>query len=415
ALDRLHEPAQRALIALYDRAGQRSAALRQYEEFKRLLSAELGAAPQPDTAVLAEDIRGGHRAAAGEPPGATRLALPVAPTAFIGRRSELAEIARLLDSFDVRLISLVGPGGIGKTRLALQSAHLSGDHFSHGACFIPLAPLASPEFILQALANALTIPVSDRANLQQQVNAYLANKHLLLVMDNFEHLMDGAPLLTDLLQHAPGVKILVTSRERLNLDGEWVIEVSGLSYPWDEKEKELEQYSAVQLFLSSARRVTSTFTLTAADRPFLVRICNRLEGMPLGLELAASWVRALSCREIAEEIERDLDFLTSPRRDVPESHRSLRAVFERSWGLLDDDERGLLRRISVFRGGFSREAAAAVAGASASMLARLVDHSLLRRAASGRFEIHELLRQYTAQKLAGNPDEELRTRLAHAR
>lgn len=419
ALDRLHEPAQRALMALYDRAGQRSAALRQYEEVKRLLSAELGVAPQPETAALAETIRGGGKTAAatggtGEPSAAGRRSLPVAATAFIGRRSELAEIARLLDSFDVRLISLVGPGGIGKTRLALQSAHLNGGHFSHGACFIPLAPLASPEFILQALANALAIPASDRANLKQQIYAYLANKQVLLVMDNFEHLLDGAPLLTNLLQHAPGVKILVTSRERLNLDGEWVIEVSGLSYPWDEKDKELEEYSAVQLFLSSARRVSSQFTLPAADRPYLVRICNRLEGMPLGIELAASWVRALSCREIAAEIERDLDFLTSPRRDVPESHRSLRAVFERSWELLDEDERGLLRRISVFRGGFSREAAAEVAGASAGMLAHLVDHSLLRRASSGRFEIHELLRQYTAQKLAEDPDEERQTRLAHA-
>jgi predicted ATPase/DNA-binding SARP family transcriptional activator/Tfp pilus assembly protein PilF len=421
ALDRLHEPAQRALMALYDRANQRSAALRQYDEFIRLLSTELGVTPQPETTALAHAIRTGRSAISRpvtsmpEAAAPSRMKLPLAPTAFIGRRSELAEISRLLDSFDVRLISLVGPGGIGKTRLALQSAYLNGDHFSHGACFVPLAALPSAEFIPQALANALTIPVSDRANLLQQICTYLANKHILLVMDNFEHLVSGAPLLADLLQRAPGMKILVTSRERLNLDGEWVIELSGLSYPWDEKEKELEQYSAVQLFLNSARRVSSGFSLTAEDRPYLVRICHRLEGMPLGLELAASWVRALSCHEIADEIERDLDFLTSPRRDVPESHRSLRAVFERSWNLLDDEERGIVKRISVFRGGFSREAAAEIAGAGAAMLAHLVDHSLLRRSPSGRFEIHELLRQYAAQKLAEDPDEEALARQKHAR
>lgn len=420
ALDRLHEPAQRALMALYNRAGQRSAALRQFDELKRLLSAELGTAPQPETAALAESIRGGQAAGAAPAPlqtpaPAARATLPTAPTAFIGRRSELAEITRLLNESDVRLITLIGPGGIGKTRLALQSAHLNIDRFSHGACFVPLAPLASAEFIIPALANALAVPVTDRAKLSQQIHTYLANKRMLLVMDNFEHLVDGAAQLEDLLQHAPDIKILVTSRERLNLEDEWAIEVSGLSYPWDEKEKELEQYSAVQLFLSSARRVSSSFALTAADRPYLVRICSRLEGMPLGLELAASWVRALSCREIAEEIERDLDFLTSPRRDASASHRSLRAVFERSWDLLDDEERAVLKRISVFRGGFSREAAAEIAGAGPAMLAHLVDHSLLRRGPSGRLEIHELLRQYAAQKLAEDPEEDALTRQKHTR
>lgn len=422
ALDRLHEPAERALISLYERAGQRSAALRQYDEFKHLLSAELGAAPQPETIALAETIRGG-RQATGRPPAPVSetvsapvpVALPRPSTAFIGRRSELAEIAGLLESPDVRLINLVGPGGVGKTRLALQAASLNGAHFNHGVCFVPLAPLNSARFIPQALAKALGLPNSDQIDLFKQISTYLANKKMLLVMDNFEHLRDGAPLLNDLLQRAPGLKILVTSRERLNLEGEWGIEIFGLSFPWDEKEKDLEGYSAVQLFLSSARRVSSHFTLADSDRPALVRICRRLEGMPLGIELAAAWVRALNCREIAEEIDRDLDFLTSPNRDAPEGHRSLRAVFERSWDLLKEDERVILSRMAVFRGGLTREAAFEVAGASPGMLAQLVDHSLLQRSPSGRFAIHELLRQYAAEKLAENPTEEELTRQRYTR
>lgn len=421
ALDRLHEPAQRALMSLYDRAGQRSAALRQFDELKRQLAAELGAVPQPETVALGEAIRAGRpatqQAAAPEVVAAPApAALPRPATAFIGRRSELVEIASLLAAPDVRLISLVGPGGIGKTRLALQAATFNGGRFDHGVCFVPLAPLTSAQFILQALAKALGLPNSDQVDLNQQIGTYLANKKMLLVMDNFEHLLDGAPLLDDLLQRAPGLKILATSRERLNLEGEWVIEIFGLSFPWDEREKDLEGYSAVQLFLSSARRVSSRFTLADADRPALVRICRRLEGMPLGVELAAGWVRALSCQEIAAEIERDLDFLTSPRRDAPEGHRSLRAVFERSWKLLNAAEREILSRISIFRGGFSRDAAFTIAGADPGMLAQLVDHSLLQRApSSGRFGIHELLRQYAAEKLAENPVEELLTRQRYTR
>jgi predicted ATPase/Tfp pilus assembly protein PilF len=236
---------------------------------------------------------------------------------------------------------------------------------------------------------------------------------MLLMLDNFEHLITGAGFLADILENAPGVKLLTTSRERLNLRAEWLFEVKGLKYPLDRNlvswrnrvSTDVEGYSAVQLFVESARRVHSDFRLSEAEKPFVVRVCQMLEGMPLGIELAAAWVRVLSCAEIAEEIEHNLGFLASPLRDVAERHRSLRAVFEHSWNLLSQEERVTFSKLSVFRGGFRREAAERVAGASLFLLMALADKSLLRRDASGRYDILEVLRQYGAEKLKEAPRE----------
>jgi predicted ATPase len=200
---------------------------------------------------------------------------------------------------------------------------------------------------------------------------------------------------------APGLKILVTSRERLNLRGEWLFEVKGLRIPDGPKADEADSFSAVQLFLQCARRAQPGFSLSEDERPAVIRICQLVEGLPLGIELAAAWVRALSGREIAAEIERNLEFLTAPQRDVSERHRSLKAVFEHSWRFLSEVEQRVFRSLSVFHGGFEREAAEGVAGASLTVLAALVDKSLLRRrSASGRYEMHELLRQYASEKLS---------------
>jgi predicted ATPase/DNA-binding SARP family transcriptional activator len=414
ALDPLHEPAHRELMKLYAWAGQRPAALRQYQECLRILEQELGAAPSQETTQLYEAIRAnqpppppetavtGTKTPAGvRPPSGPRHNLPLQPTPFIGREKVLGEIAGLLQDPDCRLLTLVGPGGIGKTRLALQAASEQLDAFLYGVWFVSLAPLSSPEFIVPTMADALRFSFFQREGDEpkQQLLNYLREKQMLLLLDNFDHLVEGAGLLSEVLASAPLVKILVTSRQRLNLREEWSLEIQGMRFPEDGEIESLEGYSAMQLFLERARRADVGFSLTEDQIPDLVRICRLVQGMPLGIELAAAWVKMLSCREIAHEIERSLDFLATSMRGVPARHRSLRAVFDHSWQLLAEAERSVFRKLSAFRGGFRREAAAQVAGADLPLLSALVDKSLLRRGRSGRYEMHELLRQYAAQKL----------------
>ncbi len=414
ALDPLHEPAHRALMKLYAWHGQRAAALRQYRECVRILEEELGVPPQDETTQLYEAIRSNQLAPAPQeaalatekpvrvtPPTERRQNLPAQPTSFVGREEELAEIASLLSEPDARLVSLVGLGGVGKTRLAVQAALGQIDAFSHGVYFVPLGPLSSPEFIVPTIADVLGFSFYQREGLdpKQQLLNFLRAKQMLLVMDNFEHLVGGAGLLTEVLAIAPGVRILVTSRHRLNLQGEWVLPVSGLRFPMNGDTGRLEDHSAVQLFLRRAGQADASGRLTEEDMPCVIRICQLVEGMPLAIELAAAWLKVLSCREIAAEIERGLGFLTTQVQDLPERHRSLRAVFDHSWELLSAAEAAAFRRLSVFRGGFTREAATQVAGADLAILSALVDKSLVHRHESGRYEVHELLRQRAAERL----------------
>jgi predicted ATPase len=268
-----------------------------------------------------------------------------------------------------------------------------------GVAFVPLAPLSSIELIVSAIADALGLALHSSTDPKSQLLNDLREKHVLLVLDNFEHLLDGAELLAELLSQAHQLNVLVTSRESLQLHGEWVFEVKGLPVPVDDRPQEFDGNDATTLFLQRARRAHVGFMVTDAARPAIVRICRLVEGMPLAIELAAAWVRTLSCLEIAQEIERGLDFLNAAARDIPPRHRSLRAVFDHSWHLLSEDERRILRRLVVFRGGFRREAAEQVAGATLSALSSLVAKSLLRRTEAGRYDLHELVRQYARQQL----------------
>jgi predicted ATPase/DNA-binding SARP family transcriptional activator len=439
ALDPLHEPAHRQLMELYSAAGRRSAALRQYTECVRILDEELGLAPAEETTALYEQIRTMPPAEAAvalglaepiELPSRTpppRHNLPAQTTPFVGRKKELAEISLRLQDPGCRLLTLLGPGGIGKTRLALRVADdliaAEPTRFEHGVFFVPLAQFRTAEGVVPAVAEALgysfhaDVGGSSRTTPRQQLLDYLRRKQLLLVMDNYEHLLvdglprngesgsDGTGFVTDVLSTAPRVKILVTSRAILKVQGEHLYPLAGLQVPdpmlpipadnWPA----LRGYSAVELFIQGGEQVRPDFELRPQDLAHIAHICRLVQGMPLGILLAAAWVEMLTPEEIAAEIQQSLDFLETDLRDVPPRQRSIRAAFDHSWRLLEEGEREVFQGLSVFCGGFTREAALEVVGASLRDLMSLSSKSLLRPSSPGRYELHDLLRQYGAERL----------------
>jgi DNA-binding SARP family transcriptional activator/predicted ATPase len=417
AIEPWREETHRHLMLLLARSRQRSAALAQYETCHRILAGELGTEPMPETTALYQRIK-----AAGIPPPHN---LPPQPTPIVGREAELAEIASYFNNPQAQLLTLVGPGGIGKTRLALQAAARCVEpeanvepRFSDGVYFLPLASALADSFqqsLLAALGDVLKLNLQGPVHPQAQLLNYMRDRDMLLVLDNFDQLVGEARQLGDILRLAPRVKLLVTSRVRLNLQEEWLLEVKGLEYPtrMDVLADTAVGCSAVRLFVQHARRVQAGFAMTDAETPEVIRICQLVEGVPLGIELAASWLRVLSCREVAAETEKSVDFLTTSLQNVPERHRSVRAVFDYSWNLLSPAEQAAFRQLSVFRGGFRREAAAQVVGVSLPLLAGLMDKSLLRHSAAGRYEIHDLLRQYAEEKLKADPTEYAHLHDAH--
>jgi predicted ATPase len=411
------------MMLLLAQSGQRSAALAQYGTCRQVLADELGVEPGRETTALYEAILAGEIAAPVEVSTPPAHNLPLQPTPFVGRKAELAELGQLLADPEVRLVTVLGAGGMGKTRLALEAAAACVEEFEQGVFFVSLAPLRSAEAIVPTVAEALSFTFYEGGEPRQQLLDYLRRKRLLLVMDNYEHLLTppqsppqgtvrpaqrsvdgrkqggGADLVSEILQTASGVKVLATSRARLNVQGEQLFHLGGMDYPDWETPEDADRYSAVELFLQSARRARADFELRGDDLTYLTRICRLVGGMPLGILLAAAWVEMLTPAEIAAEIGRSLDFLESELRDVPARQRSMRAVFDHSWRLLAEREQEVFQGLSVFRGGFTREAAEAVTGASLRELMALVNKSLLHRTPVGRYEVHELLRQYAAEKL----------------
>jgi predicted ATPase/DNA-binding NarL/FixJ family response regulator len=330
---------------------------------------------------------------------------PLQPTLFVGRGEEVDEVKQLLVNPACRLLTLIGPGGVGKTSLSTQAVRHEPGRFADGVYFVPLQAVHTQEFLVSAVADALDVPLTGSAPTSTQLINYLQNKEILLLLDNFEQLLPegGADLLAKILAVAPRVMLVVTSREVLNLREEWLYSVPGLPVPKDAQVENWPSYGAVQLFIEHARRLNRDFS-PIAELPAIIRICQLAEGTPLAIELAASWTRTMDCTAIATEIQRNYDFLTSHARNMPNRQRSMRAVFDQSWQLLAEAEREAFKRLSVFRGSFQRDAAEQVAGASLADLLALVDKSLLRAEADQGYRMHELLHQYATEKLLQSPE-----------
>ncbi|MFN8487412.1 MAG: BTAD domain-containing putative transcriptional regulator [Caldilineaceae bacterium] len=451
-LEPWREAAHRQLMRLLARQGQRAAALAQYQGCRQVLAAELGVEPSVETVHLYEQIRlGKFTVQPSSPAGKNKTSLettysvaqpaalgaalphnlPAASTPFVGRASELIDLLTQLQQPAHRLLTLVGPGGMGKTRLALAVAHkildfsgstlgalLTADDevcathnpqsasqnlkFADGIFFVSLAPLGSVDAVAPAIATAIDLDLQG-AEPQQALLKFLRTKQMLLILDNFEHLLDAAGFVATLLQGAPQLQMIITSRARLNLHGEHVYQVQPLALGGADPLGNAAELDAVQLFAQSAQRIQSGFSLNATNLPAILRICQLVEGMPLGVEMAAAWSEWLSLAEIASEIEKSSDFLTAEWSDAPSRQRSLRAVFEWSWKLLNEHEQRAFRALSIFRGGFTRQAAEQVADASLRTLIGLVNKSLLAATAPQegviRYQIHELLRQFAAEQL----------------
>jgi DNA-binding SARP family transcriptional activator/predicted ATPase len=438
------EEAHRQLMRLLAYQGQRSAALLQYKTLKSILEDELGVEPLSETQSLFDSIR----AARDDRP----FQLPPRTANFLGRDQELALLNEYLAHPKKQLITLTGPGGSGKTAIATETGWQVAERFLgpfyDGVFFVPLAGINiedqdraqdSIKFnpFITAVAEAIGFSFSGPRYPRDQLLRYLKNKSLLLIVDNVEHLIGSArPLLRDIMHHAPGIKILVTSRERLGLNEEWVVEIEGLPYPGNGQllaaieqqqthiEGLSESYQAVALFESLGKQLVPEFNLSEEKNcpsPAVYHIAQLVQGLPLGIELAASWLRTLNCKEIAAEIENSLDFLSSTMHDLPSRHRSMRAVFNSSWQLLDKQEQQTLSRLSVFHGPFARPAATAVTGASLSTISSLVDHSLLRRQdiyessqTGGHYELLDVLRQFASEQLEKHEEEAIQVRERHA-
>ncbi|MCP5100973.1 MAG: tetratricopeptide repeat protein, partial [Chloroflexi bacterium] len=430
--DKLDESAHRMLMQLYALMGERARAIRQYEVCERHLLAELDVSPDAATIALLAQIKDGtisQLLSAAQPvepteevesddePSRSRILqfpnhnIPAETTPFVGRQRELTEIRTQLLADECRLLTLVGPGGTGKTRLALQLGKDVIHDFPHGVWFVPLAAVGSIEQIVTAVAKSLQFVFYDEGGLpKKQLVDFLRGKHLLLVLDNYEHLLEagGGMFVHEVLSVASHVTVLATSRMRLQLQGEQLYTVEGMSLPdvetavsWLPENMAIEarKYSGMQLFLQSSRRVQPDFEINVHNLIDVLTICQLVQGMPLAIELAAGWMEMLSPAEIRAEIAESVDFLETEAQDVPERQRSIRAVFNYSWSLMSEAEQQLFPKLAIFHGDFTRAAAQQVTQASLRTLMRLANKSLVWRKENGRFAIHELLRQYAIEKL----------------
>lgn len=393
AISPLSESAHRQMMLLLTRNDQRTEALQHYQTCCAVLAEELGIDPSQQTTLLYERIRTASNT--------RRHNLPVPTIPFVGREDALTQIEAQLGRPSCRLLTLVGPGGIGKTRLALQIAKNSVGSYLNGVYHVPLAAVSAPEFIVPAIAQAVGYTFSGAVPPKEQLLSYLQAKEILLLLDNFEHLLAGSQLLAEMSRTLPDVKLIVTSRERLNLQTGWTFEVEPLPLP---NGRLPYPNDALILFEKMAQRAQAGFKLSEESLPDVAQICRLVAGVPLGIELASAWVRQLSCAEIRQELQQGVAFLQTRAGDVPDRHRSLQAVFDHSWALLTAEEQAVLAQLTVFRAGFSREAAYQVAEATLWTLTALLDKSLLYREANGRYQMLAMVRQFAAVHLTKMPN-----------
>ena len=420
-LEPWREEAYQQLMQALALDGRRSEALAQYERCCEALVRELGVEPSPETTELYQSIRSGRLKAPSKPaatptektPPTVQLHnFPQFYTPVFGREDETAQVLAFLAEPTTRIVSLLGAGGSGKTRLAVHTAQqlaatADAHRYRDGVYFVPLAAVTQPDLILLALASALALQLHERSPARNQVLDFLRQKQMLLIFDNFEHVIDGVELLEAILAQTVGVQLLVTSRVPLNLIGEQRFRVDGLRFPPTEETENNTQpdtlddfldYSGHRLFVQMARLVQPGFTPNAEDQRAITAICRLVQGMPLALEIAAAWVRLMACTTIEQEIRRGLDFLTTPMRNLPDRHRSIRAVFDYSWQRLSPAEQRTLAQLSVFRGDFTLDALLTVTDGGAVEAANLLDWALLQRSSGQRYILHELLRQYAEEQ-----------------
>jgi DNA-binding SARP family transcriptional activator/predicted ATPase len=471
-IDELRESAIRQLMKALALSGQRNEALAYYEKWQERLRQELNVEPTKETQALALALQTEEKPEIGIEKASVKMVasgpdtflatdskdirrlrendaesiefaqelnlvtprdiprdnLPAAATPFVGREQELATLDKLIADPQVRIITIFGPGGSGKTRLALEAAGQAlsaaasdGSTFPDGYFFVSLAALDSAGELVKTLGSALDFLFPDARqdprSETQQILDYLEHKQMLLIMDNFEHIQEGRILLTELSERAAGIKLLVTSRERLQLRREQLLTLKGLALPSavDSAAGAGTDYAAAELFMNIARRSVPDFQLLAGDAVQLLRICRLVEGMPLALELAASWVGLLPLSAIAAEIEQTLQFLSAEHHDVPQRHRSMHAALDTSWSRLNAEQRRAFQELTVFRGGFTRTAAVEVAGATLPLLTTLLNKSWLAYDRErDRYTIHELLRQYGGDKMRADPSHENVARDRHS-
>ncbi len=398
--DPYNEEALHSVLKLAPRAGTQAAALRQFETFKARLRSDLGADPHPETVRLAAQLS-----------GAPVPAQPV-PLELIGREVQQAELLERLQSGAPRLLTLRGPGGVGKTALAQSTLELVRGFFADGASWISLRGVAALQNVPAAIATALDLTLQSQLDAWTQIAETLGDQQRLLVLDNTEHLRGLAERVAELLEQTQRLTILTTSRESLGLPNEWVLPISGLEYPSSPDLEAARGSAAVTLFVNRAARRRGGFALTRDTLPGIMRVCAAVDGLPLGIELAAAWTSELSPDALADGLEAGTALLESADLEQPEAHRSLRTVFEHSWELLEDELRYALTALSVFRGGFERRAALEGMGVSARALLGLVGRSLVSSLPGGRYDLHPVVQGFAVQKL--EVERAKRVRASHA-
>ncbi len=474
-LEPWNETAHRQVMRALVQSGERGAALAQYERCRHILADELGVEPEEATTALYQRIRDGTEAQGMQRAEESRATpiynLPAQPTPLIGRHDELATLAALLCDPACRLVTIIGPPGIGKTRLSLAVAAHLRDEFEDGAVFVTLAPIRDPDLVATAIAQPLGVKEHANRSLLQSLKDELHDKRILVVVDNFEQVVDAAPLVSELLAAAPDLTVLVTSRVPLHLAGEHEYALPPLALPprpshrsapsstmgkgaqagiagrsralspvWETGsggERDVTQYDAIRLFHTRAQAVNHAFAVTAANAPIVTEICYRLDGLPLAIELAAARVKLFTPQALLARLDHRLNILTGGARDLPPRQQTLRGAIDWSYHLLGAEAQALFRRLGVFVGGWTLDAAEAIASelkieneelrkdlqerailnsqfSILNLLAALMDQSLIKQEPEPddepRFTMLETIREYALERLAGSGELEERRR-----